>query len=99
MSCWFETGNRWLRSALSPVVPKPKKWFSTIENMSAAPFVEECLSVLSRTPTTLNALLLDLPDVWTTATEGPGTWSPYDVIGHLIHGEKADWVVRLETIL
>src|SRR5580658_2380099 len=62
-------------------------------------FVEECLCVLTRTPATLGALLRDLPDAWTAATEGPGTWSPYIVIGHLIHGEKADWIPRLEIIL
>jgi len=62
-------------------------------------FVEECLSVLTRTPATLEALLRDLPDAWTTATEGPGTWSPYVVVGHLIHAEKADWIPRLSIIL
>ena len=62
-------------------------------------FVEECLSVLTRTPATLDALLGDLPDAWTAATEGPGTWSPFVVIGHLIHAEKADWISRLAIIL
>src|SRR6202789_2436293 len=62
-------------------------------------FVEECLSVLTRTPATLDALLGDLPDAWTAATEGPGTWSPYVVIGHLIHAERADWIPRLLIIL
>ena len=65
----------------------------------SAPFLEECLSVLTRTPATLDAMLRDLPEAWTTATEGPGTWSPYTVIGHLIHGEKVDWMARLEVIL
>ncbi len=64
-----------------------------------APFVEECLSVLTRTPATLDALLRDLPEAWTAATEGPGTWSPYVVIGHLIHGERADWMPRVGIIL
>jgi len=63
------------------------------------PFLDECLSILSRTPATLDALLRDLPDVWTTAMEGPGTWSPYTVVGHLIHGEKTDWMPRLAIIL
>jgi hypothetical protein len=44
-------------------------------------------------------LLGDLPDAWTAATEGPGTWSPFVVIGHLIHAEKADWIPRLAIIL
>jgi DinB superfamily len=63
------------------------------------PFLDECLSVLTRTPATLDTLLRDLPEAWTVSTEGPGTWSPYAVIGHLIHGEKADWMPRLAIIL
>jgi hypothetical protein len=63
------------------------------------PFIDECLSVLNRTPATLDTLLRDLPEAWTAATEGPGTWSPYVVIGHLIHGERADWMPRLAIIL
>lgn len=62
-------------------------------------FLEESISVLARTPATLNTLLRDLPDPWITATEGPGTWNPYIIIGHLIHGEVADWMPRLEIIL
>lgn len=62
-------------------------------------FVEECLSVLTRTPATFDALLRGLPEAWTEATEGPGTWSPYVVIGHLIHAEKVDWMARLNIIL
>src|SRR5258706_13541254 len=62
-------------------------------------FLEECCSVLMRTPRTLDTLLRDLPEAWTTATESPGTWSPYVVIGHLIHGEKTDWMPRLAIIL
>ncbi len=64
-----------------------------------ARFLEDSLSVLTRTPATLNALLRDLPDGWTAVTEGPGTWSPYVIVGHLIHGERADWMPRLEMIL
>ncbi len=64
-----------------------------------APFLDECVSILRRTPATLNALLRDLPEAWTSATEGQATWSPYDVVGHLIHGEKADWLPRLKIIL
>jgi len=55
--------------------------------------------VLQRTPAVLRAQLSDLPASWTTVTEGPGTWSPYDVVGHLIHGERTDWVPRVEHIL
>jgi len=63
------------------------------------PFLEDCLAILTRTPATLDAMLRGLPEAWTTATEGPGTWSAYDIVGHLIHGERTDWMTRLETIL
>ena len=60
---------------------------------------EEALPVLRRTPATLRALLLNLPACWTDAVEGPDTWSPFDVVGHLIHGERSDWMPRVEHIL
>ena len=60
---------------------------------------EEALPVLQRTPSVLRTLLLDLPEPWIQATEGPDTWSPFDVVGHLIHGERTDWVPRVEHIL
>ncbi len=56
-------------------------------------------AVLERTPAALQALLSGLPPAWTDATDGPDTWSPYTVVGHLIHGEKTDWVPRAEIIL
>lgn len=56
-------------------------------------------TILQRTPATLRALLGGLGPEWTAATEGPGTWSPYDVLGHLIHGERADWIPRAQIIL
>jgi hypothetical protein len=62
-------------------------------------FLEECTALLARTPGVLNSLLRDLPDAWTSATEGEGTWSPYVVMGHLIHGERTDWIPRLSIIL
>ncbi len=65
----------------------------------SAPFLGESLAVLTRTPAVLNAMLRELPEAWISATEGPGTWSPYDVIGHLIHGEKTDWMTRATMIL
>ncbi|MGE3958897.1 MAG: DinB family protein [Vicinamibacterales bacterium] len=60
---------------------------------------DEALPVLRQTPRALRAWLQGLPVSWTTATEGPGTWSPYDVVGHLIHGERADWIPRVEHLL
>ena len=56
-------------------------------------------AVLERTPHTLRALLAGLPPAWTDADEGPETWSPYVIVGHLIHGERADWTQRARIIL
>jgi hypothetical protein len=61
--------------------------------------LDDAIPVLQRTPGVLRALLADLPAVWTEATEGAGTWSPFDVVGHLIHGERTDWVPRIEHVL
>jgi hypothetical protein len=57
------------------------------------------IAILERTPRVLHALLDELPPVWTRATEGPDTWSPFDIIGHLVHGERTDWIPRAEIIL
>jgi hypothetical protein len=59
----------------------------------------DALAVLERTPATLAALLGGLPDTWVLAREGDETWSPYAVVGHLIHGERTDWIPRLRHIL
>jgi len=61
--------------------------------------LEQAKHVLQRTPPTLNSLLHDLPDEWVFSNEGPDTWSPFDVIGHLIHGEQTDWIPRAKIIL
>lgn len=61
--------------------------------------VERGLEVLERTPAVLRALLDGLAPEWIAATEGPDTWSPYDVVGHLIHGERTDWMARADIIL
>ena len=57
------------------------------------------ISLLTRTPASLDALLRDLPDEWTRSNEGEGTWRVFDVVGHLIHGERTDWMPRVRTIL
>ena len=57
------------------------------------------ISLLERTPVVLNALLRDLPETWTLRNEGEDTWSPFDVVGHLIQGERTDWMPRVRTIL
>jgi hypothetical protein len=56
-------------------------------------------ALLARTPAVLDAWLRGLPEAWTTANEGPGTWSAFDIVGHLIHGEKTDWLPRARIIL
>lgn len=56
-------------------------------------------AVLERTPQTLRAMLAGLPDEWTRATEGPDTWSAFDIVGHLIHGERTDWIPRARLLL
>ncbi|WP_394751005.1 DinB family protein [Spongiimicrobium salis] len=57
------------------------------------------IKILERTPAVLEAYLLGLSDEWLKQNEGKDTWSPYDVVGHLIFGEKTDWMVRIKVIL
>ncbi len=59
----------------------------------------ESIEILSRTPLVLESLLQHLPIAWAWNNEGKDTFSPFDVVGHLIHGEKTDWVARMEIIL
>jgi len=61
--------------------------------------LDETLSLLARTPITLSALLRDQPEIWSQRNEGENTWSAYDVIAHLAHGERADWIPRVKCIL
>ena len=61
--------------------------------------IDEATAILSRTPATLDAHLRGLPDGWITAHEGGETWSPFDILGHLIHGERTDWMERARIIL
>lgn len=61
--------------------------------------LQQAIAVLSRTPATLDALLRGLPNVWTTPNEGGESWSAYDIVGHLIHGERTDWIPRARVIL
>jgi uncharacterized damage-inducible protein DinB len=55
--------------------------------------------VLERTPAVLDALLRDLPAAWTTARDGAGTWSPHEIVAHLITGERTNWIPRASLIL
>jgi hypothetical protein len=59
----------------------------------------EATQILRQTPATLNAMVGGMPENWLKCTEGAGTWSAYDVVGHLIHGELSDWIPRARMIL
>jgi hypothetical protein len=59
----------------------------------------DTIALLERTPAAFNALLCGLPNIWTQRNEGTDTWSAFDVIGHLIHGERTDWMPRARIIL
>ena len=61
--------------------------------------IGDSLDILKRTPFVLETLLGGLSEPWVSQNEGEGTWSPYDVMGHLIHGEKTDWIPRMMIIL
>ncbi|NBC16250.1 MAG: DUF664 domain-containing protein [Bacteroidetes bacterium] len=61
--------------------------------------LQEAIHLLKTTPSVLATLLSDLPEGWIHADEGPDTWSPFDVLGHLVHGEKTDWAPRVRIIL
>lgn len=56
-------------------------------------------AILARTPETLRAMLSGLGPAWTESNEGAETWSPYVIVGHMLHGERTDWIPRLEIIL
>lgn len=61
--------------------------------------LQDTISLLTRTPAALNALLRDLPETWTLRNEGENTWSTFDVVGHLIAGERVDWMPRVRMVL
>ncbi|MGH7530952.1 MAG: DinB family protein [Gemmatimonadales bacterium] len=61
--------------------------------------IDHAAQVLARTPATLRGLLDGLDDHWIRGTEGPDTFSPFDVVGHLIDGEETDWIPRARIIL
>lgn len=58
----------------------------------------EATSILARTPNVLDALLDGLPPEWVRRDDGPGTWSAYDIVGHLLHGEATNWLPRTRMI-
>jgi hypothetical protein len=61
--------------------------------------LDRSMEILGRTPTVLRSLLKGLAEEWIRGNEGPGTWSPFDVVGHLIHADKTNWISRARIIL
>ena len=61
--------------------------------------LKNSIQILENTPDVLYSLISDLPEEWINVNEGDETWSPYDIVGHLIHGEKTDWIDRVKIIL
>ena len=61
--------------------------------------LSKSFTILERTPEVLKTLLKDLPEDWTSANEGGQSWSPFIIVGHLLHGEKTDWLTRTKIIL
>lgn len=61
--------------------------------------IDKSIEILSHTPFVIDEMLRGLSDEWLYANEGPDTWSPYDILGHLIHGEKTDWLQRTLLVL
>jgi hypothetical protein len=60
---------------------------------------QQALPILERTPAVISLLLKDLHPYWVYSNEGGDSWSPFDIVGHYIHGEKTDWIPRLNIIL
>lgn len=61
--------------------------------------LEKAVEILSQTPLTIKSLLGNLSDDWTKSEADGESWSPFDIVGHLIHGEETDWIPRAEIIL
>lgn len=61
--------------------------------------IEDAIKILEQTPGTISSLLKNLPEKFITKNEGEASWSPFDVVGHLIHGEETDWIYRTKFIL
>jgi hypothetical protein len=61
--------------------------------------LDDTIALLTRTPAAFNSLLRDLPETWALRNEGQQSWTAFDVVGHLIHAERTDWIPRAKTIL
>jgi hypothetical protein len=95
---WFEAQS-WYPTDVSSLLPIYNPC-SKIVFMSAERFnLEETVMLLNRTPIVLNALLRGLPSSWIQRNEGADTWNAFDIVGHLNHGERTDWMPRARIIL
>lgn len=83
-------------SSLSP--KRPACIYEDMENLTSFN-LDEAIALLARTPTTLDVLLRGLPDVWVRGNEGKDTWDSFVIAGHLIVGERTDWMPRVRIIL
>ena len=61
--------------------------------------IQKSIQVLERTPKVIKEMLTGIDDVWINSNEGGESWSPFDIVGHLIHGEKTDWIARIKIVL
>lgn len=61
--------------------------------------IKHSVQILERTPLTLQTLLSNIDEEWTQKNEGDKTWSPFDVIGHLVHCEETNWIPRINIML
>jgi uncharacterized damage-inducible protein DinB len=103
LRCILVMTRRGRRDTLATSVGRGGLWLASALGHEGVSVMEyeyaQAVELLRRTPATLEALLRGLPDAWTRATEGPGTWSAYDIVGHLLEGEEHDWIVRARVIL
>src|SRR5580692_10243968 len=88
-----------MEPALSRLSPKRRDMHLPMMEILTGFGLAEALPLLIRTPATLNALLRGLPAIWVRGNEGGDTWSAFDIMGHLIVGERTDWIPRLRIIL
>jgi len=96
---WLSLGTYRQRSALRRLSPKRQACiYVGIASLTEFNLVET-IAVLTRTPATLDALLRGLPNIWVRCNEGEDTWSAFDIVGHLIFGERTGWMPRLRIIL
>jgi hypothetical protein len=92
----FSNFHRWRSPLKLSLLPRER--FRYPSHMSET-FLSESIAILTRTPKELNDQLRNLPEPWVHSKDDPEHWSPFDCVGHLIHGEKTDWMPRVNIIL